>query len=67
MSKKQTPRKSHYKKSKPWEHESILRSVDQGKHSEAYQDINSVSRSLNKQKQSRAFSHTQEKHKGSKI
>lgn len=70
MSKKGAARKSHYKKNKPWQHESVLRSAgptDQGKHSESYQDINSVSKSINQQKRSRAYSHTQEKHKGSKI
>lgn len=67
MSKKNMVRKSHHKKNKPWQHESVLRSVDQGKHSEVYQDINAVSQSLNKQKRSNPFSHTQEKHKGPKI
>lgn len=63
------PRANNQKKSKPWEHESVLRSngkTDHAHHS-SYQELDSVSQSLNKQRRSKAWSYPSETHKGPKI
>ncbi len=70
MSKKSMrPRANNPKKSKPWEHESVLRSSGEAVHSHhsSYQEINGVSQSLNKQRRSKAWSYPSENHKGPKI